>query len=72
MSEQIEKMTPQLKAFIEEWKTKPDGTPRKLCDTTLIRSLGWKPRIPLKDGIARTVDCYRRECAAGIVRMDRL
>ena len=23
MSEQIEKMTPQLKAFIEEWKTKP-------------------------------------------------
>ena len=50
---------------------KPDGTPRKLCDTTLIRSLGWKPQIPLKDGIARTVDCYRRECAAGCVRTRR-
>ena len=50
---------------------KPDGTPRKLCDTTLIRSLGWKPQIPLKDGIARTVDCYRRECAAGCVRTQR-
>ena len=50
---------------------KPDGTPRKLCDTTLIRSLGWKPQIPLKDGIACTVDCYRRECAAGCVRTQR-
>ena len=48
--------------------TKPDGTPRKLCDTALIRSLGWKPQIPLKDGIARTVDCYRCECVAGCVR----
>ena len=51
--------------------SKPDGTPRKLCDTALIRSLGWKPQIPLKDGIARTVDCYRRECASGRVRLER-
>ena len=51
--------------------SKPDGTPRKLCDTALIRSLGWKPQIPLKDGIVRTVDCYRRECASGRVRLER-
>ena len=51
--------------------SKPNGTPRKLCDTALIRSLGWKPQIPLKDGIARTVDCYRRECASGRVRLER-
>ncbi len=38
----------------------PDGTPRKLCDTSLIRSLGWKPRIPLTEGIAATVEEYRR------------
>jgi len=44
--------------------TKPDGTPRKLCDTTRIRSLGWKPTISLADGVARTVACYREECAA--------
>lgn len=33
---------------------KPDGTPRKLLDTTRLRSLGWTPKIPLRDGIAAT------------------
>ena len=50
---------------------KPDGTPRKLCDTTLIRSLGWKPQISLDEGLRRTVACYRAECAAGRVRIVR-
>lgn len=31
--------------------TKPDGTPRKLMDTTKMRNLGWKPSIHLRDGI---------------------
>jgi len=31
--------------------TKPDGTPRKLMDTTLINSTGWKPRIRLEEGL---------------------
>ena len=35
--------------------TKPDGTPRKLLDTTKINNLGWKPSITLKDGIRRTI-----------------
>ena len=53
-----------------EWDaTKPDGTPRKLCDTTLIRSLGWKPEIDLKQGLAMTVASYRAEVAAGTVRL---
>ena len=30
---------------------KPDGTPRKLVDTTRINTLGWRPRIGLEDGI---------------------
>ena len=30
---------------------KPDGTPRKLVDTTRINALGWRPRIGLEDGI---------------------
>ena len=34
--------------------TKPDGTPRKLLDVTKLRALGWKPSIPLRDGIAHT------------------
>ena len=36
--------------------SKPDGTPRKLLDTSKIKSLGWNPRIPLREGIA---DAYR-------------
>jgi GDP-L-fucose synthase len=34
--------------------TKPDGTPRKLLDTTRLQALGWKPRISLHDGIQQT------------------
>ncbi|RLV70281.1 NAD-dependent epimerase/dehydratase [Streptomyces sp. CBMAI 2042] len=37
------------------WDTsKPDGTPRKLLDVSRLTSLGFKPQIPLRDGIART------------------
>ena len=35
--------------------TKPDGTPRKLMDTTKINNLGWKPIIKLQEGIIRTI-----------------
>ncbi|MDD5175729.1 MAG: GDP-L-fucose synthase [Sterolibacterium sp.] len=31
---------------------KPDGTPRKLLDISLLTSLGWKARIGLREGIA--------------------
>lgn len=51
--------------------SKPDGTPRKLCDTSLIRSLGWKPRISLREGLAMTVASYRAELAAGTVRLGK-
>jgi GDP-L-fucose synthase len=36
--------------------TKPDGTPRKLMDSSRLQAMGWQPRIALKDGIA---DAYR-------------
>ena len=49
--------------------TKPDGTPRKFCDTTLIRSLGWKPQISLKEGLEMTVKAYREEEKKGIIRL---
>ena len=34
--------------------SKPDGTPRKLVDTSLINGLGWQAKIPLKEGVAAT------------------
>ncbi len=37
-----------------EWDTsKPDGTPRKLMDSSRINALGWKAEVVLKDGVAR-------------------
>jgi GDP-L-fucose synthase len=35
--------------------TKPDGTPRKLMDTSKINNLGWSPIIDLKEGIRKTI-----------------
>jgi GDP-L-fucose synthase len=32
--------------------SKPDGTPRKLMDVSLLHSLGWKHQVELKEGIA--------------------
>ncbi len=49
--------------------TKPDGTPRKLCDSSLLRSFGWAPAIDLEEGIAKTVIEYREAVAAGTVRL---
>ena len=35
--------------------TKPDGTPRKLMDTSKINNLGWSPIIDFKEGIRKTI-----------------
>jgi GDP-L-fucose synthase len=32
----------------------PDGTPRKLLDSSRLRAQGWKPEIPLEEGIRAT------------------
>ena len=38
--------------------TKPDGTPRKLLDVIRMAELGWKAKIPIKDGIEQTYRWY--------------
>jgi GDP-L-fucose synthase len=38
--------------------SKPDGTPRKLLDTTKLTALGWQPTIALDAGIASTYEWY--------------
>lgn len=35
-------------------RRRPDGTPRKLLETTRIRGLGWQPTVELRDGLADT------------------
>jgi GDP-L-fucose synthase len=50
--------------------TKPDGTPRKLLDVSVLRAAGWLPEIPLRAGIEATVAWYRANVgAAGLDRV---
>lgn len=44
-------------------KTKPDGTPRKLLDVSKLTKLGWRPTIPLHQGIAQTYDWFLKNIA---------
>jgi GDP-L-fucose synthase len=39
--------------------SRPDGTPRKLLDSSRLRGLGWEPKTGLVDGIRRTYDWLR-------------
>ena len=39
--------------------SKPDGTPRKLMDSSRLRDLGWKSNIDLRTGLEATYDWYR-------------
>ena len=45
---------------------KPDGTPRKLLDSSRLRALGWSPRIPLREGITRTYAWFLEHVAPSL------
>ena len=43
-----------------EWDTsKPNGTPRKVLNVDKIKSLGWEPKISLREGIESTYEWYK-------------
>ena len=48
---------------------KPDGTPRKLLDTSLLRATGWAPKVALEDGLVLAHKAYEKAKAAGQLRV---
>jgi GDP-L-fucose synthase len=48
--------------------SKPDGTPRKLMDVSRLSALGWKARIGVREGVAKTYASFLAEQAAGTLR----
>ena len=42
--------------------SKPDGTPRKLVDVSKLHGLGWRPKIPLKEGLRQTYRSISDRC----------
>jgi GDP-L-fucose synthase len=45
----------------------PDGTPRKLLDTSRMTALGWNPRVGLEEGIQRTYAAVKDKLLSGAV-----
>ncbi|MGI9517504.1 MAG: NAD-dependent epimerase/dehydratase family protein, partial [Pirellulaceae bacterium] len=48
--------------------SRPDGTPVKRTDTAVINATGWQPKISLRDGIARTYECFLQESQSAPLR----
>lgn len=48
--------------------SKPDGTPRKLTNTSKMQSMGWSPKISLQEGLMRTYESFLREQRANVLR----
>lgn len=48
------------KGEIENDLSKPDGTPRKLLDISLLKSTGWRHTIGLKEGIKKVYEWYTK------------
>ncbi|MCP5536784.1 MAG: GDP-L-fucose synthase [Akkermansiaceae bacterium] len=53
---------------IETDPSQPDGTHRKLMDNTILRSLGWKPRVPLNDGLSSAYKYFLNAVDSGSLR----
>lgn len=54
------KKTVGYQGHLEFDTTKPDGTPRKLMDSSRLHALGWKPKVSLEDGIKLAYDDFRK------------
>ena len=57
LAQKIKKVVGCVSKIIYD-KSKPDGTPRKLLDTSKLTKLGWKAKIGLDTGIKETYEWY--------------
>ncbi|MBK1832385.1 GDP-L-fucose synthase [Verrucomicrobiaceae bacterium R5-34] len=53
---------------IETDPSKPDGTPRKLMDNSILRSLDWQPAVPLEQGLKHAYQNFLDSEQSGTVR----
>ena len=59
--EQLAKMISKVVDYSGEIvfnESRPNGTPRKLLDSSKIAQLGWSPQVKLEDGITSTYDWF--------------
>jgi len=49
--------------------SKPDGTPKKQLDVSRLAALGWRARIPLREGLGDTVRLFREQLDQQLVRL---
>jgi GDP-L-fucose synthase len=49
--------------------TKPDGTPKKLLDISLIQSTDWSPKVPFEQGLAAAYQDFLDTLASGQARL---
>jgi len=47
--------------------SRPDGSPRKLTDTSRLNALGWSARTPLREGLAKAYADFRARLDAGLI-----
>ena len=49
--------------------SKPDGTPKKQLDVSRLAAMGWRARIPLREGLESTVALFRDQLRQQLVRL---
>ncbi|MBT3481129.1 MAG: GDP-L-fucose synthase, partial [Opitutales bacterium] len=65
---ELVKATLGFEGAIETDPSKPDGTPRKLMDVSLLKEQGWTSKISLKQGIEMTYQLFLQELEKGTLR----
>jgi GDP-L-fucose synthase len=65
---ELVKATVGFEGTIETDPSKPDGTPRKLMDVSLLKKQGWASKVPLEQGIAMTYQLFLEELEKGTLR----